>query len=188
MFERFPATGLTLGLLFGLSSLAHAAIVPGAKLFVIDPNVDITLTFLDGAGAGFNNNLLLAEPGNLAVIFNNHTSGVGTTSNQGRFAANTELVFKLESNPGSIINTFFSGPAARNPDNFIHALVDTGFDVVNGLFSVGFEDQSNGGDQNYLDMVFSINNVRIDAVPLPPAVLLLGSSLFGLAIRLRKRA
>jgi hypothetical protein len=176
---------------------ASAAVVAGGRLTVIDANTDITLTYLDGGGAGYTNQLFLVAPSNPAVIFNNHVAVPGTSSfNLGQFAAGTELVFKIASNNGSVVIDYFTGAGAGNPDGAIHALVDDAFaDPFNGgqlRVKVAFEDLPNpilGNPGDFTDMVFSLNNVAVTAVPLPGSLGLLGVALGGIVgLRARKAA
>ena len=64
---------------------AQAAIVPGGRLFVLEDNVEITATFLDGAGAGHLNTLFLVAPSVVGPIFNNHVDAIGNTFSLGSF-------------------------------------------------------------------------------------------------------
>lgn len=177
----------------GLSiNAAQAAIVPGGRLFVLEDNVEIVATFLDGAGAGNLNTLYLVAPSALGPIFNNHVDVPGTTFSLGSFAADTELVFAVDSEDGSGITRYFTGSAAVNPDNVVHALVDDAFPDPNApgftLVSVHFEDIFGGGDLNYADMVFSLNNIRVlpTPVPLPVPLALLTGGVFSLLASRRR--
>lgn len=176
-------------------SINAAAIVPGGRLLVLEDNVEIIATFLDGAGAGNLNTLFLVAPSAVGPIFNNHVDTPGNTFSLGSFAADTELVFAIDSDNGSEVIRYLTGSAAANPDNFVHALVDDAFPDPNApgftLVAVHFEDIFGGGDRNYADMVFSLNNIRVLAtpVPLPVPLALLTSGVFGLlASRRRKTA
>ncbi len=180
----------------GLSlNAAQAAIVPGGRLFVLEDNVEIIATFLDGAGAGHLNTLLLVAPSAVGPIFNNHVDAIGSTFSLGSFATDTELTFAIDSDNSIEVIRYFTGAAAANPDNFIHALIDDAIPDPNApgftLVAVRFEDIFGGGDQNYTDMVFSLNNIRVLAapVPLPLPLALLSTGIAGvLASRRRKVA
>ena len=169
-------------------SAAQAAIVPGGRLFVVEENVDIVITFIGGGGAGNSNTLYLESPAGIPdALFNNHTSGLGSTFNLGPFAAGTELIFRVESDDGDGIDSWYTGPASANSDNLIHAIVDD--DASDFLVDVFFEDLPNEFSPNYDDMNFSINNVRVEPVPLPAALVLFASGFAGLcAARRRARS
>jgi hypothetical protein len=59
-----------------------------------------------------------------------------------------ELVFGITLSPDQ---SFFMGPASRNPDGIAHASVT---EIGERTFLVGFEDQFGGGDRDYDDTVF----------------------------------
>lgn len=96
------------------------------------------------ASAALTSTLSLYEP-ELKRIATNRD--VGTKVTIGPYGNATELLFGIQ--VGS--NVFKMGPAARNPDNLVHARVD--FDPT-GCAVVGFEDLFGGGDRDYDDNVF----------------------------------
>ena len=53
---------------------------------------------------------------------------------------------------------YFMGPASRNPDNVLHAGVDS---LGAGIFVVGFEDLFGGGDLDYDDNRFQFKGAII---------------------------
>lgn len=170
---------------------ANAAILPGARLFVIDSELPVEAVFRDGAGAGHENIAFLSAPIEIANLFNNHVSTIGSLVTLGTFTANTELIFGIGSDesPGTDggVVRYFSGPASGNPDNIIHALVDDAF-APNSVL-VRFEDLFGGGDLNFGDMGFSLSNVRAEAavVPVPAPLALLASGLSVLWTRRQRR-
>ena len=101
---------------------AHPIAAPGTEgNYVVASGGDIIATY-EGTTAAYTDLLVLASPSNaLGTIFNNHASPVGSTVDLGSFAAGTELKFQL--NVLNTGNTFFSGPASRNPDGVAHARV-----------------------------------------------------------------
>jgi hypothetical protein len=76
------------------------------------------------------------------------------------------------------------GAGGRNPDNLVHAAVDS---VGGGVFIVGFEDLFGGGDLDYDDHNFRFTGgLNTTPVPEPSTLLLLGASVVGLAKRRRR--
>src|SRR5690606_19245691 len=93
------------------------------------------------------------------IIGTNHSTPVGSNVELGTFMAGTELVFYIYvTNTGQ---TFYTGPASRNPDNQVHAAIEQ---VGDRLFRIGFEDSWGGGDRDYDDLNFM---VEVDAVIAP---------------------
>lgn len=167
---KWLAGALATCVLLFSTGLSRAAPGQGDLIFVVDPAAEVVATFLSGQAAGNSNTLYLDSPFVLASpLFNNHTSAIGEQVNLGMFQAGTELVFRITSDSGSI-DTWFTGPAARNSDNFAHAAVT---DIGNQSVRVAFEDLVNGGDLNFDDMVFSLTNTSVVPVPEPGAYLLM---------------
>ncbi len=62
---------------------------------IVNTTGNVTATYL-GHTARISNDLYLGSPTNgMGLIFNNHTTPVGTTFNLGTFTAGTELLFRL---------------------------------------------------------------------------------------------
>lgn len=139
------------------SQLSTQAGVLGAKIFVQNTG-NVQATFL-GQTAGYDNELFLDSPTASGRIFHNHINSPGDTFDLGSFTAGDELLFRL-----FVVNTaqtFYSGPADRNPDQMAHAMVtDEPTHTI-----VGFEDLFGGGDMDYDDTLFSFTNVRKDPPP-----------------------
>lgn len=183
---------------------ASAAMIVGQQLFA--SGGDVIAHFL-GHTAGFTNDLYLFDASNLTtplavtanvgglgpgLIFRNQTTAPGTQVNLGNFSAGTELVFGIfVNNTGQ---TFFMGPASRNPDGIAHGAVDNGLPpqfpaygvIPAGFTALGFEDIFGGGDLDYDDLGFAFSNVRTTA-PEPASLALLALGLAGAGVRRMRR-
>lgn len=170
--KKVLGAALALGLAAGG---AQAATVIGGTINVATSG-NVVAKF-EGQSAGYDSELLFGSN----VLFNNHTTPVGTTVSLGYFTAGTVLTFVLH-----VLNTgdyFVTGPASDNPDGVAHASVtDMGSYTI-----VGFEDLYGGGDLDYNDNVFSFSYNVIPTVPVPAAGLMLVSALGGMAALRRKR-
>ena len=87
----------------------------------------------------------------------------GAVARIGRVAPAVELVFGIKVLDTG--DTFYTGPADRNPDGRAHALVsdngDGSYDV-----QVGFEDLPGEGDGDFNDLRFSVSGVARQKVKL----------------------
>jgi hypothetical protein len=131
-----------------------AQAVPITEQTLIATGGDVVVTFVSN-GAGYTSELFLDGPfgNNFGAIFNNATTSMGATMNLGAFAAGTELVFRLlVQQTGDL---FYTGPAIRNLDGIVHAMMQD----AAGQVIVGFEDLFGGGDFDYDDLVFAFTNV-----------------------------
>jgi hypothetical protein len=134
---------------------ALAAPVLGGQLF--GTGGEVTVEVLP-ATSGFTSELRLCQPGE-PQQFLALDSDVGSVVTVGTFPAGVELVFCIfVRNTGQ---TYYMGPASRNPDNVLHATVDA---TGPGAAIVGFEDLFGGGDRDYDDNVFKFTGV----IPNPP--------------------
>ncbi len=176
-------------LLIPIQSFAFPIASTGEGLSVYVTSTEDVIATYQGNSASYSNDLYLANIG--AFIFNNHATPIGTTYNLGSFAIGTELVFYIHVNPTGY--DFYTGDASRNPDNHVHARVDTSW--AGNATLVSFEDLFNGPFV-FNDLSFSFTNttgsitppvVGPEPVPEPSTVLLLGSGLVGLCFLKRKK-
>jgi hypothetical protein len=147
--------GAFLGSLILIGTFAGPAqATPILEQTLIATGGDVVVTFVSNGAAMASELWLDGDAGDeLGAIFNNWTTAIGTSMNLGSFAEGTELVFKLlVEQTGDV---FYTGPAARNPDGLVHAVLES----ATGKVLVGFEDLFGGGDLDYDDLVFAFTNV-----------------------------
>lgn len=153
------------------------------KLYVATAG-EVILTFLSKTAA-YSNDLYLQ--GTSDSILNNQTASPGAQYSLGTFLAGAELSFTM-----FVKNTgfaYYTGSASLNPDSLIHAA----YDVTSGQsLNIGFEDLFNGGDKDYDDLVFSLNNVRVGtlvtAVPEPETFSMLAAGLLLIGLAKRRKS
>lgn len=166
------------------SGQAISAPVLGGSL-IVQHDGPVVATFI-GQRAKFSDDLLLYSPSGVfsSVIFNNHTSPIGSTVNLGNFSAGTELIFRLHVNDTGL--DFFTGSGARNPDGEAHALVDPQFGP--DTTRVGFEDlHASVSDHDFNDLIYSFTNTGTTIPPIPePSTYVLLLAGLGLAAMSRR--
>ena len=119
------------------------------QIYTSDAGSSVKVTFCNSY-AGFTDDLILDSPANI-FIANNDSDPIGTTKDLGSFNTKSELVFAVEVQDTGY--TYFTGPGSRNPDGLVHAEV---FEIDSNLYFISFEDQYDGGDQDYNDMNFIV--------------------------------
>jgi hypothetical protein len=157
---------------------------------VIVTGTDAVIATYQGNSASYSNDLYLgvsaaANPSDV-FIFNNHANSVGDTYNLGTFDLGTELIFRLYVNNTG--ESFYTGPAARNPDDLAHARVQADWEANTPL--VSFEDLfgTPEGVNGFNDLSFSFTNTSTTpAVPEPTSLALLGVGLVGIGLGMRRR-
>ncbi len=136
------------GVLAAPSQAAPPAL--GGRLFGIGEAVTVEVL---QAESGFTSEIWLVKPTRVLVGTDDAT---GTVARLGRVTAGTEIVFAIEVLDTG--DTFYTGPATRNPDGLSHAWVsdngDGSYDV-----RVGLEDLFGGGDGDHNDVVFRVSGV-----------------------------
>lgn len=159
----------------------------GLELFVADKSQDVIITYL-GHSAGYKNRIYL-DSFQTDYLFSNRESRntVNYQVNLGNYNSGTNLDFKLTAtNTGK---NYFLGLGSNNPDGLVHAGVDINYFNSPNTVLVGFEDLYNGGDKDFNDMLFSVSNVSVSAVPEPStyAMMIGGLGLVGLMAARRSR-
>jgi hypothetical protein len=172
MISMRKAPHVVAAFVFGTLSL-QAGLVGSflpTELEVTVPNSGSVISFFAGSDASYNSVINLIQPAGFAgnPFFFNHGTAEGTALNLGSYTAGTILRFRLD--VLGLNQSFFTGPAAGNPDNQIHVahgLWNADAVIpVNGLL-VGFEDLMGGGDMDFNDNMFVLANASGRVTPIP---------------------
>lgn len=123
---------------------------PEARFVINDSAKPVTVTYVATNGA-YVNELHLAAPRDV-YIATTHRDPIGQVTELGTFNEGEELLLELYVHDTR--NTFYSGPASRNPDGFPHVAMSY---LGECTWRVGFEDLWNGGDQDFDDIVITIS-------------------------------
>ncbi|HEY9228786.1 MAG TPA: DUF4114 domain-containing protein [Gemmatimonadaceae bacterium] len=176
------------------SSQPDAWTTYGASM--IATGTDIWVKFY-GADAGYTSNLFFVcdVSSNCQQFLFVNNSGLPSPQEvkiNHTFAIGEEVIFKLM--VGNTGDTWWTGPADRNSDNYAHFATQAINDVTsNATYTVlgGFEDLPGGGDKDHNDLMFEFSNVAVTATPEPASMALMATglaSLGGVVRRRRKQA
>lgn len=136
-----------------------ASAAPGDLAIATGGPVTVTIGV---SSAAFTTELGLYSAANPSsrTVFIGTNRQTGTVVNLGTFPAGQELIFGIYVRDTG--QTYFTGPAGRNPDGRFHADVrGTGA----GTADIGFEDTFGGGDSDFNDHVFHFVGIIPDATP-----------------------
>lgn len=177
------AAGFTLA-----GSLTQASAITGLGGSITATGGDVSVSILP-SDSGYNNLIELFwaytdANKNLSVHNFIGIDNQLATVNLGSFAAGTELVFGIIT-PNA---TYVLGNGSRNYDGLAHGTVAATATPVGFAESwlVSFEDLLGGGDKDYNDAIFQVNQKA--SVPEPGALALVAIGLVGLGLQRRKQA
>ncbi|MCK9487427.1 MAG: Ig-like domain-containing protein [Dehalococcoidia bacterium] len=135
----------------GSLTIAVTVTVASAPRIVLTQNACIVVV-ARGGEATYLSEFWLQAPGTPSFLGITSQSPDGTMVPLGAYAAGTEVVLSIHVT--STGHVFSTGVAANNPDGMVHATLTAGADDV--LYTVAFEDQFNGGDQDFNDAVLDV--------------------------------
>ncbi|MBN1194678.1 MAG: DUF4114 domain-containing protein [Methanomicrobiaceae archaeon] len=153
---------------------------PNPGNLVLAQDSDVQVVFVS-SNCGYTNPFRLDSP--VLIPMGDKSTPAGTTFDLGTFSAGEELIFAIESNDG----TFYTGPASRNSDTYIHADVTGSY----GDWLISWEDKENGGDNDYNDIVFRVIatpvGTPVPEFPSPAVPMMLAGVIGGCALFAMRR-
>src|SRR5690606_28952736 len=138
----------------GLGGSATATVtvqVEAVSMVVLAQTACIAVRVEQHGDVAYTNRFWLEAPGAPQSLGIKH-SDIGDIEVLGAYAAGTELILSIHVQDTG--HAYKTGPAYRNPDGKVHAIVTPG--TGNLLYRVGFEDLYNGGDLDFDDAVLSV--------------------------------
>ncbi|MDR3087068.1 MAG: DUF4114 domain-containing protein, partial [Azoarcus sp.] len=153
-------------LIFGsMSVMAEPDAIKSGHLYIVDTSVPVEITFVNRF-ADYFSTLYVASydaSGNMVDGWQKlFTSNTELRSSVSKLFSGTELVFRLDVSKNG--HSWYSN--AKDADGFDHAWAQYDYWQEN-LAVVGFEDLVKGGDKDFNDMIFSVNNISRSPIPIP---------------------
>ena len=179
-----------LGAALGAGAPAAMASTVTDSIITVVEDGEVTLSY-DGMTASLQKTLvLIREDGTELEVFDTETARAGDTFSLGTFEAGETISFRMdlhESRWEHYITdvSFYTTGMGRNPLGMTYTRMDQ---LAADVAMIGFEDLVGGGDRDFDDLVFRLNNASLDALanPIPGAAFVMATGLAGVAAARRK--